>query len=373
MAADQPTPETAASGTPEEAQEARNAVKLELSPSRTFVPWLASTGASIGFTTYQAGKIFLIGTNSQTGRLSVFERNFARCMGLGVDDGRTLWLASLYQLWRFENFLEPGQTRDGYDAIYVPVEGRTTGDVDIHDVHPMEAGGAPVFVVTRFNCLATLDRTNSFKPIWKPPFIDRIAAEDRCHLNGMAMRDGKPVYATMVSQSNVAGGWREHRHEGGIVMDIATGEPVATGLTMPHSPRLHDGQLYIVQSGTGEFGRIDLTSGRFEPMCFLPGFARGVSFIGRHAIIGVSRPRRDRAFDGLALDDRLSKEGLEPTCKIAVVNLDTGDVEHTLEIGGAVQELYDVAAIPGVRRPMVIGFKTDEIRFMIRPAKDGDL
>lgn len=340
------------------------APKLEFRPSRTFGTWLGTSGASIGFTTYQAGKIFLIGTNAETGRLSIFERSFPRCMGLGAGRG-TLWMSSLFQMWRFENFLEPGQVQDGYDAVFVPVEGRTTGDVDIHDVH---AETPPIFVVTRFNCLATLDRVNSFAPIWTPPFIDRIAAEDRCHLNGLAMREGRPAFVTCVARSNVAGGWREHRREGGMVLDVGTGEAVATGLSMPHSPRLHQGVLYLVQSGTGEFGRIDLATGRFQAMTFLPGFARGVGFLGRHAVIGVSRPRKDRTFEGLALEDRLRAEGVGAICQIAVVNLDTGDIEHSLEIGGAVQELYDIAVLPGVRRPMILGFKTPEIRFMVRPA-----
>ena len=347
------------------------APQLALHPSRMFPAWLAGTGASLAFTTYQAGKIFFIGTEAETGKLSIFERSFPRCMGLGVGDGR-LWLASLYQLWRFENFLEPGQTQDGYDAVYVPVEGRTTGDVDIHDVHAWAGHDEPLFVVTRFNCLATLDRENSFAPVWKPPFIDRIAAEDRCHLNGLAMKDGAPAYVSCVGRTNVAGGWREHRRDGGIVLDVASGEVVASGLSMPHSPRWHDGALYLVQSGTGEFGRVDLASGRFEAMCFLPGFARGVGFVGRHAIIGVSRPREERTFEGLALNERLEAEGLSPRCHLAVVNLDTDDVEHSLEIDGAVQELYDVAVVPGVRRPMALGFKTDEIRFMIRPAAMND-
>lgn len=348
-----------------------DAPSFEMRPSRTFVPWLASTGSSLAFTTYQAGKIFMIGTNRETGRLSVFERSFPRSMGFGVgDDARTLYLSSLYQLWRFENFLDPGQTQDGYDAVFLPVEGRTTGDVDIHDVCPGAGDGDyPLFVVTRFNCLATFDQRNSFKPVWKPPFIDRIAAEDRCHLNGLALRGGKPGFVTCVSTTNVAGGWREHRESGGIVMDVESGEIITSGLSMPHSPRWHDGQLYILQSGTGEFGRIDLSTGKFEPMCFLPGFARGVSFTGTHAIIGISRPRHEGTFEGLALEDRLDKEGLSSKCQIAVVNLSTGDIEHTLDIdGSAVRELYDVAVLPGVRRPMLIGFKADDIRFMIRPA-----
>lgn len=338
-------------------------------PSRLFVPWLGQTGASLVFTTYQLGKVFLIGTRADTGRLSVFERSFPRCMGFGVAEGaQTLWLSSLYQMWRLENFLGPGTRHDGSDAVYAPVEARSTGDVDVHDIHPHADGRPPLFVVTRFNCLATLDQRHSFVPVWKPPFIDRIAAEDRCHLNGLAMDGDRPAYVTSVAGTNVAGGWRDHRREGGLVLDVASGDVVARGLSMPHSPRLHDGTLYVLQSGKGLFGRIDPATGAFEEICFLPGFARGVTFIGRHAVIGVSRPRRDAAFEGLELDERLEREGVQARCLLAVVNLDTGDVEHTLEIEDAVQELYDVKALPGVARPMAIGFKTDEIRFMIRPA-----
>jgi uncharacterized protein (TIGR03032 family) len=340
--------------------------RLELTGSRLFAAWLAGARASLAFTTYQAGKLFLIGLRPD-GRLSIFERSFPRCMGLGTGPGGTLWMSSLYQLWRLENFLDPGATKDGFDAVYVPLSGHTTGDVDIHDIGT-RADGRPVFVVTRFNCLATLADRASFAPIWRPPFIDRLAAEDRCHLNGVAMRDGRPAFVTCVAATNLAEAWREHRRDGGLVLEVASGETVAASLSMPHSPRLHHGRLWLVQSGTGEFGHVDLMTGRFEPVCFLQGFARGLAFLGDHAVVGVSRPRENRTFAGLALDERLSREGVGPLCHLAVVNLLTGDIEHRLVIEGVVEELYDVAALPGILRPMAIGFKSDEIRFLVRPA-----
>ena len=94
---------------------------------------------------------------------------------------------------------------------------------------------------------------------------------------------------------------------------------------------------------------------------------RGVTFLGDHAVVGVSRPRENRTFDGLALNDRLAKEGVEPVCHLAVINLNSGDVEHRLVIEGVVEELYDVVAIPGVLRPQALGFKSDEIRFAVKP------
>jgi len=153
-----------------------------------------------------------------------------------------------------------------------------------------------------------------------------------------------------------------------MVLDVPSGEPVVTGLSMPHSPRLYRDELYMIQSGTGEFGRVDRQRGTFEPICFLPGFARGMSFVGNHAVIGVSRPRREKTFQGLAIDERLADQGMSPRCMLAIVNLTTGDIEHTLEIEGAVRELYDVTTLNGIARPMILGFRTPEIRFMIRPA-----
>lgn len=346
---------------------AASATRLELVGTRLFAPWLGEARASLAFTTYQAGKLFLVGVGPDR-RLTIQTRNFPRCMGLGTGPGGTLWMSSLFQLWRFENFLEPGQKRNGHDAVMVPVAGFSTGDIDIHDIHA-DADGRPIFVATRFNCLATLAERASFAPIWQPPFIDRLAAEDRCHLNGLAMRDGRPGFVTCVARTNLVDAWREQRTDGGVVLDVASGEPVAQGLSMPHSPRLYRGRLWLLQTGTGEFGHIDLATGRFEPVCFLQGFARGLAFIGDHAVIGVSCPREDRTFDGLALQGRLDREGVPPLCHIAVVNLTTGDIEHRLIIRGLVQELYDVVALPGIISPTAL--QPEETRLHVKFVSPG--
>lgn len=102
--------------------------------------------------------------------------------------------------------------------------------------------------------------------------------------------------------------------------------------------------------------------GVFEPLTFCPGFLRGLSLIGDFAVVATSKPRENKTFTGLALDDNLRDGGAEARCQIAVIDLRTFDLVHWLRIKGVVQELYDVVALPGVRRPMAIGFKTDEIR-----------
>jgi uncharacterized protein (TIGR03032 family) len=339
--------------------------KFALTSSRDFPEWLAATRSSVAFTTYQAGKLFLLGVKPD-GRLSVFERTFARSMGLGVSaDGRSFVLATQFQIHRFDNVLPAGQVSpEGFDAVYAPHVGWVTGDVDAHDVG-FASDGRPLFVNTKFSCLATVSDGHSFRPIWTPPFISRLAPEDRCHLNGLALEDGRARYVTAVSRSDASDGWRDRRADGGIVIDVEENQIVVEGLSMPHSPRLYDGRLWLLNSGGGELGFVDPQSHRFEAIAFCPGYARGLAFVGRHAILGLSMPRENRTFSGLPLDAALQARNTDPRCGLAIIDLETGDMTAWVRIEGVVRELYDVAVLPNVRRPSLIGFKTDEVRYVL--------
>lgn len=339
--------------------------KFALTGSRNFAQWLAGTGGSVAFTTYQAGKLFLLGTRPN-GRLSVFERTFARAMGLAAsNDGRSLMLATHYQINRFDNVLPPGQTNEeGFDAVYAPHAAWVTGDLDAHDIG-FGSDGRPVFVNTLFGCIATVSDGHSFRPLWLPPFLSRLAAEDRCHLNGMAIDAGQPLFVTAVSRSDIADGWRDRRADGGVVIDVERNQIVCEGLSMPHSPRMHRGKLWLLESGTGRFGYVDSRSGRFEPVAFCPGYARGLAFSGNHAIVGLSRARENRTFSGLALDEALAARDAEARCGLAIIDLASGDMAHWVRLEGVVRELYDIAFLPRVRCPSAIGFRTDEIKYVI--------
>jgi uncharacterized protein (TIGR03032 family) len=337
---------------------------LEVTGSREFAAWLGDQRVSLAFTTYQTGKLFLLG-RSPTGQLSVFERTFNRCMGLWGDaTGQTLWMSSIYQLWRFENALRPGELHQGYDRLYIPRVGYTTGDLDIHDL-ACDAAGRMLFVNTRFGCLATTSERDSFRPLWKPPFLSKLAPEDRCHLNGLALDEGVPRYVTAVSRSDVSDGWREHRRAGGCVLELPSGRIVASGLSMPHSPRVYRGKLWLLNSGTGYFGSVDPQEGTFTPLTFCPGYLRGLAFAGDYAIVGLSRPRHEKTFTGLELDETLAAKQCEARCGLMVIDLRSGDIVHWVRIEGMVSELYDVVSLPGVVRPMALGFKTDEIQRLL--------
>ncbi len=354
--------EQEAAAAPEQREGPKKADDLDTSCSRQFTRWMAEQRLSLAFTTYQAAKLFLIGLQPN-GRIGLHKRTLNRCMGMKIHEN-SLWVSSLYQLWRFENILAPGKVRQGHDRLYVPKVGYVTGDVDIHDI-AVDRTGRVIFVNTLYCCLATVSETHSFVPLWKPPFISKLAAEDRCHLNGLAMKDGRPAYVSTISQGDVADGWRDHRRDGGTIVDVQKNEVVATGLSMPHSPRWYKGKLWVHQSGTGEFGYIDLKSGKFEPVCFCPGYLRGMDFHGDFVAVGLSKPRKNREFNGLVLQDTLAAKKGIPRCAIYIIDLRTGDAVHWMRMEGSVQELYDVQIIPNARRPMAIGFQTDEIRRVI--------
>jgi uncharacterized protein (TIGR03032 family) len=325
--------------------------------SGDFLDWLKQEKISLAFTTYQTSRLLLLGVN-KNGKISGFERLFDRAMGLYGSTERLL-LSTKYQLWQFNNVLKSGQLYQGYDKLYIPRMSYTTGDLDIHDI-TIDKTGRILFVCTLLNCLATVSQSNSCQPLWKPPFISQLINQDRCHLNGLAMVDGKPGYVTAVSQSDLENGWRKYRQDGGCVIDISSNEIMITALSMPHSPRFYQGKLWLLNSGTGYFGSVDLEQGNFEPLTFCPGYLRGLAFWKNWAIVGLSKPR-EKTFSGLKLDQALTDHQVQPCCGLMVIDIETGKIVHRLQLEGVITELYDVQVLPNVQQPMALGFQTDEI------------
>lgn len=330
----------------------------QISCSRGLSSWLERHNLSFGFTSYQSGRLYLVGRLPK-GRVSFHERHFVHAMGVAATPQR-LYLATQYQIWRLENVMGRGATADGFDRNFVPRNAQTTGDLDAHEVG-VEKGGRVIFVNTRFSCLATFSLTHSFKPLWKPPFISRLAPEDRCHLNGLAMADGEARFVTAVCKSDIITGWRDRRASGGCIMDVRSDAMVTEDLSMPHSPRLHNGQLWVLDSGRGELCRVDQQTGKREAVAFLPGFARGLAFHGHYALIGLSLPR-DGSFSGLELDGELAKRDAEPWCGVQVVDTRNGDIVEWIRLTGDVRELFDVFVLPGVRCPKATGLLDGSIR-----------
>lgn len=334
----------------------------QITVSRGFSSWLARNRCSLAFTSYQTGQLFLVGLLPDE-RVSFHQQNFSRAMGVHAASQR-IYIGSLFQIWRLENVLASKERANGhFDRLFVPRNAQTTGDVDVHEI-AVDRSGRVIFVNTKYSCLATLSRTHGFTPIWKPTFISRLAAEDRCHLNGLAMEGGAPAFVTAVSRSDMIEGWRDRRAHGGVLVDVRTDRVVTDQLSMPHSPRMGLGGVCLLDSGRGMLARVDPATGKKEDIAFCPGFLRGLALHNQFAIVTVSLPR-DGAFEGLALQGELEKRDGEPWCGVCVVDLKHGDIVEWIRLKGTITELFDVVVIPDVRCPMALGLNSPDIQSLI--------
>jgi uncharacterized protein (TIGR03032 family) len=315
-----------------------------------FPALLRHLGASLLATTYQAGKLVLIRDEGE--QLNTHFRAFPAPMGLALQ-GNRLAIGTKLQVWEFVDVpavadrLEP---RGRHDACFLPRSSQFTGDIQVHEL-AYDSNGELWTVNTRFSCLCTFDRTASFTPRWRPSFVSELEPSDRCHLNGLAMVDGKPRFVTALGETDSMGGWREKKATGGVVIDVQSGQVVARGLSMPHSPRWHAGRLWVCESGAGTFGFIDLNTGKYEPIAQAPGFTRGVDFAGDLAFVGLSQVRESAVFSGIAITERLAED--ERTCGVCVIDLRSGNVVALLRFETTVQEVFAVTLL-GRRFPELI-------------------
>lgn len=350
-----PPPELNGNGAPPAAEPPTTAVEFHYSQSDSFVALLSQLNASLLVTTYQANKLLVV--RAAGGGLSTLVRTFDQPMGMALS-GRRLALGTRNQIWFLRDApdiaprIEPAGM---HDACYLPRSCHVTGDIRCHEI--AWAGDEMWIVNTRFSCLCTLDADYSFVPRWRPPFVTALAAEDRCHLNGMAMENDRPRYVTALGDTDTQGGWRPNKAQGGCLIDVPSGEIIARGISMPHSPRLHGGRLWALESGTGRLVLVDAAASRWETVAEVPGFARGLGFAGHYAFIGLSKIRETSTFGGLPIAERLA----ELNCGVAVVDLQRGEVVGMLDFHTAVEEIFDVQLLPGLRFPEVIGFQKEAV------------
>ncbi len=271
--------------------------------SRDFVGILRELGVSLLVSTYQAGKVAVLGTNDNG--LAMSFHNFEQAMGCAVGQSE-LAIGSKTQVWFLQKSdpvvpqLEPSLQ---HDACYLTRSSHVTDSIDIHEMKFV--ADELWFVNTRFSCLCTLDEDFSFVPRWRPSFISQLAAEDRCHLNGLCVANGVPRYATAMSETDEAEGWRPTKASSGCLIDVASGETVARGFAMPHSPRIYNGRLWVLDSGRGRLVTVDATNGNYETVSQQPGYTRGLAFAGPFAFIGMSRIRETSTFGGIPIaEDR---------------------------------------------------------------------
>lgn len=351
-------------------------VEFRYTQSDSFVALLNALRATLLVSTYQANK--LLAVRVADSGISTLVRTFDRPMGLAVDGSR-LAVGTRKEVWFLRDApdiaprLEPVGL---HDACFLPRLCHVTGDIGVHEMawarpiagrlSPCEREQKELWIVsTRFSCLATLDPDYSFVPRWRPPFITAIAAEDRCHLNGLAIVGGQPKFVTALGTTDTRDGWRADKPRGGCIIDVNSGEFVTRGLSMPHSPRWHDGKLWVLESGKGGLSVVDLMSGKCETVAKLPGFTRGLALAGPYAFLGLSKIRPTSAMDGVPLAEH--REQLR--CGVAVVDLRTGQTVATVDFQTAVEEIFDVQLLAGSRFPEVVGFQKETVHhtFVVPP------
>ena len=349
--------------TPDLHRAAPRAPRVQTQFSGGFGEWLIRHRVGLVCSTYQTGHLIFIGARAG-GRAVPSSAGFSRAMGIAAFNQR-IYVGTKNQIWRLENILEPNEIESGmFDRLYVPRNAQVTGDVHIHELG-VEPTGRMIFVNTRYSCLATVSATHSFKPLWKPKFISKIAPEDRCHLNGLAMEDGRVRYVSACSASDSVESWRSCREGGGVLIDVENDEIIVEGLSMPHSPRVLGDAIYLLDSARGALVRVERASGRREDVAFCPGFARGLAFVDHYALVTISLPRVS-AFDTLPVVVEMKARGASAWSGLLVIDLRNGDIVHWLRFEGDVTELFDVAVIPEVRCPRGIGPETTEMAELTR-------
>jgi uncharacterized protein (TIGR03032 family) len=331
-----------------------------------FPSLLEQLGISLLVTTYQAGKLVLL--RADGAKVNTHFRDLPRPMGLAADRTR-LAVGAAQEIRQYRNLTPVCRRLDPlgrHDACFLPRSVHVTGDIDIHEMawvsprRPASEGACRGddelwFVNTRFSCLCTLDGAHSFVPRWRPPFVTALAPEDRCHLNGLALapddRGHVSVrYVTALAATDTPQGWRAHKKDGGVVVEVPGGAILARGLSMPHSPRWAGGRLWLLESGRGGLGALELPSGRYECMAQLPGFTRGLDFHGPLAFVGLSQVRESAVFSGTPVAERALAER---NCGVWVVDVRSGKTVAFLRFEDAVQEVFAVRVLPGLRYPEI--------------------
>ena len=310
---------------------------------------LMELNCSIALSTYQAGKVvFLCATSHKS--LVQLPRNFKKPMGIALKDNK-MAIATLGEIVVLANAPEMAKdypkNPNTYDALYLPRATYYTGALDLHDVAFSRDG--LLAVNTQFSCLSLINDEYSFQPIWQPPFITELKPEDRCHLNGLAMVDDVPTYVTALGETDSYEGWRVNKSGGGIVMRISDGQVVLGGLPMPHSPRVYDGELYVLFSGKGQLAKVDQEKGTYEIVADLGGFARGMAKKGKYLFIGLSKIRKtSKNFQDLPVADIANHAG------VVIVDLEYGEVVGKITYLASVDEIYDVQLIDNGLRPGIV-------------------
>jgi uncharacterized protein (TIGR03032 family) len=324
--------------------EAPPEVRLRSVHTTSLAEILKQAKISLAISTYQAGKVII--ARYDDGKINTHFRSFNTPMGMALHNGR-LAIGTHIHVWEMVNQPDVAvklKPEGKHDACYLPRYQHCTGNIGIHEIAYDNNGGLWI-VNTRFSCLSKIRPDSSFVPVWRPRFVSGLASEDRCHLNGLGMVNGRPKFVTALGETNTNAGWRPNKARGGVLMDVDSQEFICRGLSMPHSPRWYNDQLWVLESGAGHLSRVNMSTGQWEMVCEVPGFTRGIDFFGPLAFIGLSQVRESAVFSGIPITERLPKPE-ERSCGVWCVNIQNGQTLGFLRFEEGVQEIFSVLVMP---------------------------
>ncbi len=320
----------------------------------TFATLLDRLGLTLAISA-RPDQLLLVGGDN--GGLTVAAAVVSRPLGLAVSPNR-LAIATPRSIVVFANVprLAPHHPgRPGYhDAFFLPRTVHLTGECQMHDM--VFAPDRIIGANTAFSCICGVDDNFSFTPIWHPPFISEIRAEDRCHLNGFAAEDGELRYVTCLAATDTREGWRGDPDGNGVLIDAQTNQILCSGLCMPHSPRLTNGTLLLLNGGEGQVLRVDRATGATTVLASLPGFTHGLCVYGDILFVGLSQNRVSRSANPTPVARRHERL----VAGVAAIEAATGRLLGVLEFTEGVTEIYDVQPLPGMRRAGIQGLSNDD-------------
>lgn len=326
-----------------------------MSPNMPELLWQLE--GTVALTTYQAGKIVFISALNEK-EIIQLPRQYDKAMGLAIQ-GDKMAIATKNEVQVLANAkslaMHYGAQTGTYDGLYLPRATYYSGEVDLHD---MSWGNDGLWAVnTRFSCLSIINDDYSFYNKWTPSFITDQTPDDRCHLNGMAMQNGRPKYVTALGATNAPKAWRENIQQGGIIIDVDSKEIVLKGLPMPHSPRIYNDKLYALCSATGEVICADPSTGKYEVVSKLKGFLRGMCRKNDILFVGLSKLRQNTS---TFRDLPIARESM--FCGIVAIHLPTGNQIGFIKYENSIEEIYDVQFLDGLRRPAILNTLKEEHR-----------
>lgn len=319
--------------------------------SQSFPRILKQLSATLLYSTYQAGKVVMI--SSPEGKsITKYGKNFKRPMGIAVsEDGKTIAIASKSEVGIFtaSDVLSVSypERPQHYSHLYIPQAKYHTGIVDTHEI--AWSNNELIITNTLFSCISKMSYQYHFEELWRPPFITDIAPEDRCHLNGVALVDGKPRYITMFAQCNEEKGWRNLPYNSGVLMDTESGEILIDQLPLPHSPVYFDEKIYFLLSATGEVMYYDIKTKETKKLHQFNSFVRGLEVIEDYIFLGMSKIR-----EGSQFFSKLPIKPEDSMCGIRILDRHRGDEVAGLTYTERIQEIFAVKIAKGVVSPGIL-------------------